>query len=127
MSFGDLTRINANVQSLRAYNQLQHTNSRLNDHQLRLATGKRINEAVDNSAGFAFSKKLEARIREYEGNGLNLSIAKRLVELSGGAIHVHGTRCKSSIFSVELPQGESAMTAAGGGGSSVPASVRAQA
>ncbi|NBB87018.1 MAG: flagellin [Bacteroidetes bacterium] len=85
MSFGDLTRINTNVQSLRAYNQLQHTNSRLNDHQLRLATGKRINEAADDSAGFALSKKLEARIRGQRQAQANIGDAQSMLTVAESA------------------------------------------
>jgi len=85
MSFGDLTRINTNVQSLRAYNQLQHTNSRLNDHQLRLATGRRINEAADDSAGFALSKKLEARIRGQRQAQANIGDAQSMLTVAEGA------------------------------------------
>ena len=85
MSFGDLTRINTNVQSLRAYNQLQHTNSRLNDHQLRLATGKRINEAGDDSAGFALSKKLEARIRGQRQAQANIGDAQSMLTVAESA------------------------------------------
>ncbi|NBC01720.1 MAG: flagellin, partial [Bacteroidetes bacterium] len=85
MSFGDLTRINTNVQSLRAYNQLQQTNSRLNDHQLRLATGKRINEAADDSAGFALSKKLEARIRGQRQAQANIGDAQSMLTVAESA------------------------------------------
>ena len=85
MSFGDLTRINTNVQSLRAYNQLQHTNSRLNDHQLRLATGRRINEAADDSAGFALSKKLEARIRGQRQAQANIGDAQSMLTVAESA------------------------------------------
>ena len=85
MSFGDLTRINTNVQSLRAYNQLQHTNSRLNDHQLRLATGRRINEAADDSAGFALSKKLEARIRGQRQAQDNIGDAQSMLTVAESA------------------------------------------
>jgi len=85
MSFGDLTRINTNVQSLRAYNQLQHTNSRLNDHQLRLATGRRINQAADDSAGFALSKKLEARIRGQRQAQANIGDAQSMLTVAESA------------------------------------------
>ena len=85
MSFGDLTRINTNVQSLRAYNQLQQTNSRLNDHQMRLATGKRINQAADDSAGFALSKKLEARIRGQRQAQDNIGDAQSMLTVAESA------------------------------------------
>ncbi len=85
MSFGDLSRINTNIQSLRAYNQLQQTNSRLNDSQMRLATGKRINQAGDDSAGFALSNKLESRIRGQQQAQANIGDAQSLMTVAEGA------------------------------------------
>jgi len=84
MSFGDLTRINTNMQSLRAYNSLQQTNQRLGDAQLRLATGSRINEAADDSAGFAIANKLEARIRGQSQAQANIGDAQSMLTVAEG-------------------------------------------
>jgi len=84
MSFGDLTRINTNMQSLRAYNSLQQTNQRLGDAQLRLATGSRINEAADDSAGFAIANKLEARIRGQAQAQANIGDAQSMLTVAEG-------------------------------------------
>ena len=63
MSFGDLTRINTNLQSLQSLQALQNTNAELGMRQMRLATGSRINRAEDDSAGYSIAAKLQARVR----------------------------------------------------------------
>ena len=55
MAFGDLTRVNTNIQSMQSLYELQRSNSELGVRQLRLATGSRINSAEDDSAGFSIS------------------------------------------------------------------------
>ncbi|NBB85981.1 MAG: flagellin [Bacteroidetes bacterium] len=84
MSFGDLTRINTNMQSLRAYNSLQQTNQRLGSAQLRLATGSRINQAADDSAGFAIANKLGARIRGQAQAQSNIGDAQSMLTVAEG-------------------------------------------
>jgi len=84
MSFGDLTRINTNIQSLQAYNSLQQTNQRLGDAQLRLATGSRINQAADDSAGFALASKLEARVRGQSQAQANIGDAQSMLTVAEG-------------------------------------------
>ncbi|MDT0633322.1 flagellin, partial [Rubrivirga sp. F394] len=63
MSIGDLSRINTNVQSMKALGQLNKTNSELGIRQLRLATGSRLNRAEDDSAGYSIANKLKAKTR----------------------------------------------------------------
>jgi len=56
-----LTRIATNVNALNALDALNKINKELGTRQLRLATGKRINSARDDSAGWVIGKSLEAR------------------------------------------------------------------
>ncbi len=61
MAIGDSTRINANIAAFDALNALKSVNRNLEISQLRLATGKRINEVGDDPAGFTISRRLEVR------------------------------------------------------------------
>ncbi|HET6568750.1 MAG TPA: flagellin [Rhodothermales bacterium] len=87
MGFGDLTRINTNLQALRAMNALQNTNSRLGDHQLRLATGSRLNKAEDDSAGYSIAKKLEAKVRGQNQALANVGDAKSMLTVAEGSLN----------------------------------------
>lgn len=69
MAFGDLSRIGGNIQAMQALNSLNKINQELGIRQLRLATGKRINSAEDDAAGFVISKTLQHR-----GKGLSVAL-----------------------------------------------------
>ena len=56
-----LTQIATNVNALNALDALNRINNELGTRQLRLATGKRINSAKDDAAGWVIGKGLEAR------------------------------------------------------------------
>ena len=49
-----------------------------------------------------FRQASEGHTREYEGTGLGLSLARRMVSLLGGAIEVESEVGKGSIFKVNL-------------------------
>ncbi len=87
MSFGDLTRINSNLQAMDALRHLQTTNSNLGLHQLRLATGQRINRAEDDSAGYTIAKKLEARVRGQAKALDNIADAKSMLTVAEGTLN----------------------------------------
>jgi flagellin len=87
MSFGDMTRINTNLQSLSALNALQKTNSQLGMRQLRLATGSRLNRAEDDSAGYTIAKKLEARVRGQAAALANIGDAKSMLTVAEGSLN----------------------------------------
>lgn len=54
-------RIRTNLPAENAYNALSISNTQIAQHQLRLSTGKRINTAADDVAGYITSRALQAR------------------------------------------------------------------
>ncbi len=86
MAFGDLSRIGGNIQAMQALNSLNKINQQLGIRQLRLATGKRINTAEDDAAGFVISKTLQHR-----GKGLSVALgnvgdAKSMLAVAEGGL-----------------------------------------
>jgi flagellin len=63
MAGADLSRINTNIGALNSLKALRDANSKVSMHSLRLATGKRINEAGDDPAGLVMARTLESRAR----------------------------------------------------------------
>jgi flagellin len=59
--FSGDSRIRTNIPALNAYNALSSTNNDIALRQLRLSTGKRINSASDDVAGYITSRALNAR------------------------------------------------------------------
>lgn len=59
----DVTRIAGNIGALNSLNALQVINRSLAVHQLRLSTGKRINEAADDPAGFLIGTTFDVRMQ----------------------------------------------------------------
>ncbi|MCR4319293.1 MAG: flagellin [Candidatus Brocadiaceae bacterium] len=77
-------RINTNINALNALRSLNDIDSKLSVAQLRLATGKRINNAADDAAGYTIAKKFNARA-EGLGQALNnIGSAKNLVAVAEG-------------------------------------------
>lgn len=58
---GGNSRIRTNIPAENAYNSLETSNRNISLRQLRLSTGKRINNAADDVAGYITSKALIAR------------------------------------------------------------------
>ena len=78
------TRINTNISALNALKSLNDIGNRLSTAQLRLSTGKRINAAADDAAGYSIAKKFNARA-EGLGQALNnIGSAKNLVSVAEG-------------------------------------------
>lgn len=80
----ELTRVNTNIAALNMLNALTNINRNLSIHQLRLATGKRINQAADDAAGMTIASKLRVRA---DGLGValnNVADAKNMVAVVEG-------------------------------------------
>ncbi|MGI5837328.1 MAG: flagellin [Chloroflexota bacterium] len=86
MAQGDFTRINTNIGALNALNSLKAVQTKLGVAQLRLATGKRINEAADDPSGLTIATKFQ-----YRASGLgvaldNIGDAKNLMAVAEGGL-----------------------------------------
>ena len=82
-----MSRINTNINALNALRSLNDVNARMSISQLRLATGKRINTAGDDAAGYTIAKKFNARA-EGLGQALsNIGSAKNLVAVAEGHLN----------------------------------------
>ena len=86
MANADLSRINANIAALNALNALRDVNQKLALHQLRLATGRRINSAGDDPAGMTFAKKLDSRARGLAVARDNIGDVQNLMAVAEGGI-----------------------------------------
>ncbi len=86
MAFGDLSRIAGNIQALQALNSLNVINRELGIRQLRLATGKRINSAEDDAAGFVISKTLQHRGKGFAVALGNVGDAKSMLAVAEGGL-----------------------------------------
>jgi len=86
MAFYSGSRINTNVGALNAFNALNAINSKIGVHQLRLASGKRINSAADDPAGYTISAKLKARSRALSAALNNVGEAKNVLAVAEGGL-----------------------------------------
>ncbi|MCF7885363.1 MAG: flagellin [Candidatus Marinimicrobia bacterium] len=79
-----LTRIAANIQAMNSLQSLKKVNSKMNLHQTRLSTGRKINSAADDPAGFALARGLESRRRGLDVALQNVSNAKNILNVAEG-------------------------------------------
>ena len=86
MQIGDLTRIRSNVQALSLLSNLRQVNNGLATHQLRLATGLRINSAADDPAGLTLATKLNASHRVWSALYDNTGQAKNMLAVAEGVL-----------------------------------------
>ena len=86
MAFYSGSRINTNVGALNAFNALSNINSKIGVIQMRLASGKRINSAADDPAGYTLSTKLKARSRALGQALNNVGEAKNILSVAEGGL-----------------------------------------
>lgn len=86
MALGDINRINTNIAAFNALNALQSIGRQLSTTQLRLQSGKRINEAADDPAGFSISNKLDSRARGLATALDSASISTNLLSIAETAM-----------------------------------------
>ncbi len=86
MAFYGGSRIYTNVGALNALNALNNINSKIGVHQLRLSSGKRINSAADDPAGYTISEKLKARSRALSQALNNVGEAKNVLSVAEGGL-----------------------------------------
>jgi flagellin len=85
MAFSTGGRINTNIGANQAYSALNTISRELGVHQLRLATGKRINSAADDASGYVISKKMEGRMRSMSAALDNVGDAQSVYGVAEGA------------------------------------------
>ncbi|MBD3184880.1 hypothetical protein GF312_21535 [Candidatus Poribacteria bacterium] len=86
MAQADFTRISTNIAALNTLNSLRNINSKLGVSQLRLATGKRINQASDDPAGLTIALKMNARNEGLKAAIGNLGDAKNMLAVAESGV-----------------------------------------
>lgn len=80
----DLSRIAANIPALQNVTSLNKLSDRIAMHQLRLSTGKRINSAMEDPAGYLLARGLESRRRGLSSALFNVSNAQNILDVAEG-------------------------------------------
>ncbi len=80
----ELMRIYSNIQAMQNMNSLATISDKMADHQMRLATGKKINSAADDPAGYQLARSLETRKRGLDVALQNVSQAKNVLNVAEG-------------------------------------------
>lgn len=82
MAVADFNRINSNIGALNALNSLNSVNKQLGTHQLRLATGRRINSASDDPAGLTIATTFRQRNENLKVAMDNIGDGKNLLSVA---------------------------------------------
>lgn len=78
--------INTNIASMSAQRQFLNSSAQLETAFERLASGKRINSAVDDAAGLAIGKEMEARVSGLNQAIRNVNDGISMVQIAEGAL-----------------------------------------
>jgi len=82
-----LSRIRTNLQAQLALQNLSNTNNNVGSIQEKLQTGKRINRAADDSAGYSIASKLRARVGGQAQALRNVGDAKSILNVAEGGLN----------------------------------------
>ena len=89
MALQDLNKIAGQQQNKQILNNINKVNKQIGIHQNRLATGKKINSAEEDAAGFVIGHSLQARNRGLAAAMNNIGDARVSLSVAeGGAINV---------------------------------------
>jgi flagellin len=83
-------RINTNIASLKAQQNLDRVSERLSGNYQRLSSGLRITRAADDAAGLGLSERLRSKILSYGQSGRNTQDGISLVQTAEGALQETG-------------------------------------
>jgi flagellin len=86
MAQGDMGRIRSNIPGLTILQALRNVNSKVGMHQLRLATGKKINSSGDDPAGMVIATKLDSRNKILQQIYDNIGEAKNMLAIGEAAL-----------------------------------------
>ena len=99
-------RINHNIPSLRALNQLEQSNNKLDKTLERLSSGLRINHAADDAAGLAITQKMDTQVRGLEQANRNAMDGISLIQTAEGALNeVHSMLQRVRELAVQVSNG----------------------
>lgn len=99
-------RINHNIPALRALTHLNRTDGNLTRSLNRLSSGKRINYAEDDAAGFAISHKLDVQVAGLDRANRNALDGISMIQTAEGALNeVHAILQRMKELSVQAANG----------------------
>lgn len=87
MGAGEANRIGTNIGALNGLNSLMNINKKLALSQLRLATGKRINEAADDPSGYSIATSFDKRARGLQVALDSVGTASNALSIAEGGLN----------------------------------------